>query len=249
MPVCLAVAQVLVALLPTDAFSLAWTHSVERTEWREEWEVEGDQLRLVRATVAGSGAGMEPPPEAERDGAGWSYATRMPPVATVLLAASSFGGDYRVCWQHDCHSLGDLPPPGAARPAALTACRTGSTRGRPSGSCRSALPASSTLPCLSAPCCPFGAQGNEVRLMSPEYVRPYVKAQEERRPGCRSDRGSGDTAFDAVRSGEERGVVRRRLMTIPGIGAIFLGGPRPRSRLRCGLRDGIRNRRPVTQSC
>jgi transposase len=28
----------------------------------------------------------------------------------------------------------------------------------------------------------LAAQGHEVRLMSPEYVRPYVKGAEERRP-------------------------------------------------------------------
>ncbi len=28
----------------------------------------------------------------------------------------------------------------------------------------------------------LAAQGHTIRLMSPEYVRPYVKAREERRP-------------------------------------------------------------------
>jgi transposase len=33
----------------------------------------------------------------------------------------------------------------------------------------------------------FEAHGHEVRLMSPEYVQPYVKAQ-DRRSGCGGDR-------------------------------------------------------------
>jgi transposase len=45
----------------------------------------------------------------------------------------------------------------------------------------------------------FAAQGHEVRLMSPEYVPPYVKARDERRPGCGGDCGGGDTSGDAIR--------------------------------------------------
>ena len=43
----------------------------------------------------------------------------------------------------------------------------------------------------------FAAQGHEVRLMSPEYVRPYVKAQKN--DDLDADRGGGEPADDAVR--------------------------------------------------
>ena len=44
----------------------------------------------------------------------------------------------------------------------------------------------------------FAAHGHDVRLMSPEYVRPYVEGAEERRSRRRGDRRSGDAADDAV---------------------------------------------------
>ena len=46
-------------------------------------------------------------------------------------------------------------------------------------------------------------QGHQVRLMSPEYVRPYVKAQ-ERRPRRGGDRRGGDPADNAVCRAQER---------------------------------------------
>ena len=53
----------------------------------------------------------------------------------------------------------------------------------------------------------FAAHGHDIRLMSPEYVRPYVKA-EERRSRRRGDCGSGDAADDAVCRPEEPGPTR-----------------------------------------
>ena len=49
---------------PLAAFTLAWTHSVERVAGRRTGAIEGDRWSLVEARVRGSGAGMEPPPEA-----------------------------------------------------------------------------------------------------------------------------------------------------------------------------------------
>jgi transposase len=46
----------------------------------------------------------------------------------------------------------------------------------------------------------LASQGHEVRLMSPEYVRPLRQGAEERRPGRRGDRRGGDPADDAVRA-------------------------------------------------
>ena len=46
----------------------------------------------------------------------------------------------------------------------------------------------------------FAAHGHAVRLMSPEYVRPYVQDAEERRSRRRRDRGSRDAAFRCVLS-------------------------------------------------
>ena len=54
----------------------------------------------------------------------------------------------------------------------------------------------------------FAADGHDVRLMSPEYVRPYVKAQKNDDRDAEGDRGSGDAADDEVRRTEEPGSAR-----------------------------------------
>jgi len=59
--VCLIVAGVVAAALPTEEFTLAWTHSVEKTRWEETYRVDGDRLALIEARIQGMGAGMEPP--------------------------------------------------------------------------------------------------------------------------------------------------------------------------------------------
>jgi hypothetical protein len=59
-----------VKALALAAFTLAWTNSVEKVEWQEDWRVTPQGLQLVSARVKGSGAGMEPPPEA-RLSDGW----------------------------------------------------------------------------------------------------------------------------------------------------------------------------------
>ena len=60
---CLASAGV-VKTLSVAAFTLAWTHSIEKIDWQEDWRITPQGLELVQARVKGSGAGMEPPPEA-----------------------------------------------------------------------------------------------------------------------------------------------------------------------------------------
>ena len=60
---CLASAG-LVKALSIATFTLAWTHSIEKTDWQEDWRVTPEGLVLTQARVKGSGAGMEPPPGA-----------------------------------------------------------------------------------------------------------------------------------------------------------------------------------------
>ncbi|TIT38538.1 MAG: DUF1850 domain-containing protein, partial [Mesorhizobium sp.] len=55
--------------LTVAAFTLSWTHSVEKTHWQEDWKVLPSGLQIVEARIKGSGAGMEPPEGAVlRDG-------------------------------------------------------------------------------------------------------------------------------------------------------------------------------------
>ena len=49
----------------------------------------------------------------------------------------------------------------------------------------------------------FAAQGHDVRLMSPEYVRPYVKAQKNDDRDAEGNSRSGDAPNDAFRRDED----------------------------------------------
>ncbi|NUB17164.1 DUF1850 domain-containing protein, partial [Azospirillum brasilense] len=68
-----ALGGAVLAVLPGPAFTLSWTHSVEKTEWREEWRIENGRLALTEARVKGSGAGVESPAGAPlaQGGGGW----------------------------------------------------------------------------------------------------------------------------------------------------------------------------------
>jgi hypothetical protein len=96
-------------VLATQAFTLAWTHSVEKTEWREHWTVSADGLALTEAWIKGSGAGMEPPPGAIRRDGWYLYRPAVAPLATLRLAVSgATGDDWRLCANGDCGVLDEL---------------------------------------------------------------------------------------------------------------------------------------------
>lgn len=105
--VCLYVAGALAASLPDPAFTVAWTHSVAKTRWVESYVVEGPTLRLVEASIEGSGAGMEPPPDAVlRDGR-WHWRPHRA-LAELVLARSDFAQDHQLCTASGCRALGAL---------------------------------------------------------------------------------------------------------------------------------------------
>jgi hypothetical protein len=109
-------------LYAATAFTLAWTHSVEKTRWEEDWQVTSRGLELVEARIEGSGAGMEPPPEAKFDGRLWRYHPALPPQSKIVLARSgATGGTWQICFAGACQ---DLPEPAAddLSPASLTPC-------------------------------------------------------------------------------------------------------------------------------
>ncbi|MGP3699324.1 DUF1850 domain-containing protein [Rhodobacter sp. NSM] len=106
MSLCISAGAAVLSLAVSD-FTLSWTHSVERVEWWERWEVTAAGLRPVEARVEGAGAGMDLPPDAWREADGWHYIPRLPPQAEVLLAASGMTpGAWRLCAAGDCHVLG-----------------------------------------------------------------------------------------------------------------------------------------------
>jgi hypothetical protein len=117
---CVAVAAGLALLAPGDAFRLAWTHSVEKVEWREEWRVAAGRLELVEASVAGSAAGMEPPPEAVFAAGRWVWHPRVV-RRELVLARSGFTADWRLCIDGTCRPLETLLPEKDGQ-ATLVAC-------------------------------------------------------------------------------------------------------------------------------
>ena len=103
MSLCLVGAGVAVSIA-AQAFSLSWTHTTEKTEWREEWRVEGEELVLQKAGVKGSGAGMEPPPEAQLEGGFyvWRPETR---ESVLTLRRDPHAGDWTLCAEGRCDPI------------------------------------------------------------------------------------------------------------------------------------------------
>ena len=104
---CLASAGV-VKTLSLAAFTLVWTHSVEKTAWQEDWRITPDGLELVQARVKGSGAGMEPPPEARLVDGWFQWAPQRAPLPQVLLGNSGAAGEWRICSGAQCRTLSEI---------------------------------------------------------------------------------------------------------------------------------------------
>jgi hypothetical protein len=105
--------------LSIAAFTLAWTHSVERVRWEEDWRVTPAGLELVEARVQGSGAGMEPPEGAYLEGGWWVYRPDRPTLRALVLAASGeTGGGWSICAAGNCREIGAA----ASAPLRLEPC-------------------------------------------------------------------------------------------------------------------------------
>jgi hypothetical protein len=104
---CLISAGV-VKTLAVAAFTLAWTHSVEKVEWQEDWRVTPAGLELVQARVKGSGAGMEPPPEARLVDGWFQWQPKRAVMPEVVLGNSGAAGEWRLCREGNCRSLSEI---------------------------------------------------------------------------------------------------------------------------------------------
>lgn len=109
-----------IAQIAATAFTLSWTHSVEKTTWTEHWQVVPAGLIVTRAEIAGSGAGMEPPPDAVLRDGGYVYEPHVPPVERLVLAASGMTeGGWTLCAPGaGCRELGRA----ALHPIAVERC-------------------------------------------------------------------------------------------------------------------------------
>jgi hypothetical protein len=105
------------AVYAVTAFTLSWTHSVEKTRWEEDWRITPHGLEIVEARIEGSGAGMDPPPDARFDGRFWRYRPVLAPQPSLVLARSGATGEgWRICFEHACL---DLPEESAAAHATV----------------------------------------------------------------------------------------------------------------------------------
>ncbi|MER9653499.1 DUF1850 domain-containing protein [Mesorhizobium sp. M0152] len=93
--------------LSVAAFTLSWTHSVERTRWEEDWKVAPAGLQVTEARIKGSGAGMEPPEGAVLRDGWWAYAPKVGPQRRLVLAASgATSAGWTLCTVQGCRELG-----------------------------------------------------------------------------------------------------------------------------------------------
>jgi len=118
MSLCIAAAGKTVTLA-VAAFTLSWTHSVERTRWEEDWKITPSGFEIVEARVEGSGAGMEPGEAAVLRDGWWIYKPELPLQRAIVLAASGATGEgWRLCVAQTCREIGATP----GAPVELTSC-------------------------------------------------------------------------------------------------------------------------------
>lgn len=110
MSLCLLSGAAVLLTLAAPEITLSWRHSVEHVEWREDWRAGPGGLRLIRAAVRGSGAGMEPGEGARLDNGWWVWAPDGPEVPELWLASSgATGTGWTLCSAGECHEVGKTP--------------------------------------------------------------------------------------------------------------------------------------------
>jgi hypothetical protein len=104
---CLASAGIVKAL-SIATFTLVWTHSIEKVDWQEDWRVTPEGLVLTQARVKGSGAGMEPPPEARLVDGWFQWRPKRAAMPQVVLGNSGAAGEWRLCHDGNCRTLSEI---------------------------------------------------------------------------------------------------------------------------------------------
>lgn len=104
---CLAGAA-FTAALPLSGFTLAWTHSIEKIRWEEDYLVDAHGLELAQARIRGTGAGMEAPAGAVLKNGAWHYQPALHTLQRLTLARSSYVADYQLCWSGTCHPMAEI---------------------------------------------------------------------------------------------------------------------------------------------
>ena len=107
MSLCLIAGAKTTALV-IAAFTLSWTHSVEKTRWEEDWRVTSAGLVLAEARIESLGAGMDAPDGARFDGRWWRWTPRLPALPEIRLARSEAVPEgWRLCAAGECRAVAD----------------------------------------------------------------------------------------------------------------------------------------------
>ncbi len=88
-----------------DAVTLRWTHSIQKTVWEEDYRLNEGALELTEARVRGTGAGMEPPPDAILKDGSWHYRPDLPALPRVTLRHSPHVPPYILCTATRCQTV------------------------------------------------------------------------------------------------------------------------------------------------
>lgn len=128
MILCL-LAGALILPLSGETATLAWTHSVEKQLWEEDWRATATGPVIEHARVRGSGAGMEAGDGARFIGGAWEWTPHLPPLTRVVLARSGATADWRICDKGACRPMSAILPVDVDK-VTLTVC---DDAGRPQG--------------------------------------------------------------------------------------------------------------------
>ncbi|MGA1339669.1 MAG: DUF1850 domain-containing protein [Pelagibacteraceae bacterium] len=87
-------------------FTLSWTHSVEKTEWQENWRINNSNLEIVEARIKGSGAGMDPPENAVLKNGWYVYKPQIGQIKELNLSTSNTDlVNWKICFSGNCTVL------------------------------------------------------------------------------------------------------------------------------------------------
>lgn len=112
--ICLALALGPEVFIPSQRFTLAWVHSIEKVRWEEDYAVgrNGDPqaptlIYALAARVKGSAAGMEPGPGAVLKNGWYEYVPAVQRHESLSLMRSFYTPDYELCLNGHCRPMSD----------------------------------------------------------------------------------------------------------------------------------------------
>ncbi|MCE1235502.1 MAG: DUF1850 domain-containing protein [Hyphomicrobiales bacterium] len=109
MKLCLLVGALILPFSGERA-TLAWTHSVEKIPWEEDWRATEAGVVIEAARVSGSGAGMEAGEGARFVDGVWQWRPKVAPQGRVILARSGATADWRICEDGRCRAMAEILP-------------------------------------------------------------------------------------------------------------------------------------------